>query len=199
MNQKKEKDKSALIREAATRVFSRKGYFRTSVHEIAEEAGISVGTIYNYFESKQEILLGIFSSEFEDRKRFYEKLSDRELSLFEQLKKILDRHFSKIADHRQLISVIIQERFKPGSKLGRKLNERYEEIVRETAELIKEALREDQIRQCNPEVVAAAMFGAIESVVGYGMIQDEEKREKIFGKAAAELAEFFWLGIKNKQ
>lgn len=197
MSQKKEKEKSALIREAATQVFSRKGYFRTSVHEIAEEAEVSVGTIYNYFESKQEILLGIFSSEFEDRKRFYEKLSDSELSLFEQLKKILDRHFSKIADHKQLISVIIQERFKPGSKLGRKLNERYEEIVRETAELIEEALRGEQIRQCDPEVVAAAMFGAIESVVGYGMIQNEEKEEEIFDKAAEELAEFFWLGIEK--
>lgn len=189
--------KSKTIQEAAIEVISRKGYFQTSVKEIAEEAGVSAGTIYNYFEDKQDILIEIFSSEFEDRKEFYKGLSEGDLSLFEQIKMILDRHFSKMADHEQLMTVIIQERFKPGSRLGRKLNERYEEVVLEIAELIEEALEQDQIRKCDLRVVASAMFGAVESVVAYGMLQDPETRDEIFDEAPGELAEFFWKGIKQ--
>lgn len=197
MGSDKRKSKNQIIQEAAIDVISRKGYFQTSVQEIAEEAGVSAGTIYNYFEDKQDILLEIFTSEFEDRKRFYKELSDGNLSLFEQIRRILNRHFSKMAEHEQLMAVIIQERFKPGSRLGRKLNERYEEIVLEIAELVEEALEGDQIRECDPSVVASAMFGAVESVVGYGMLQDQETRDEIFDEAPDELAEFFWKGIRK--
>ncbi|OPZ85081.1 MAG: HTH-type transcriptional regulator TtgR [bacterium ADurb.Bin429] len=53
--------KTALARReeilaAAMRLFARQGYARTTTKEIAQEAGISEGTIYRYFSSKQEIL-----------------------------------------------------------------------------------------------------------------------------------------------
>jgi AcrR family transcriptional regulator len=44
------------ILQAAMRLFARQGYARTTTKEIAHEAGISEGTIYKYFPSKQEIL-----------------------------------------------------------------------------------------------------------------------------------------------
>jgi len=58
-------EKKNLIRQAAIRAFSHKGFYNTRAEEIAREAGIAVGTIYNYFVSKEEILLSIFgASEF---------------------------------------------------------------------------------------------------------------------------------------
>ena len=36
------------IEDAALRIFTRQGYHGTSVREIADEAGISLGNIYNY-------------------------------------------------------------------------------------------------------------------------------------------------------
>jgi len=67
-------DKEGLIRQAAIRVFSRKGFYKTRAEEIANEAGVAVGTIYNYFDSKEEILLSIFKTEFEARISFFEEL-----------------------------------------------------------------------------------------------------------------------------
>src|SRR5438034_6569134 len=49
----------AQILEAASRVFARKGFHRTTVREVAREAGIADGTIYLYFASKQELLLAL--------------------------------------------------------------------------------------------------------------------------------------------
>ncbi len=44
---------------AAERVFSRRGYDRATTREIAAEAGVSEGTLYNYFPNKRAILLAL--------------------------------------------------------------------------------------------------------------------------------------------
>ena len=47
------------ILAAATAVFSQKGYAGATTREIAETADISEGTLYNYFASKQDLLIGL--------------------------------------------------------------------------------------------------------------------------------------------
>lgn len=158
-----------------------------------------MGTIYNYFDSKQDILLDIFASEFEDRKRFYEELSSRDLPLVDQIVKILDRHFSQLSNHQELMEVIIQERFKPESKLGEKLNKRYEEVVTYLEELVPQALRNDQIRPCDSQIIASALFGTVESVIAYAMLKEDDTRKNLFEKALGELAEFYWEGLKQPE
>jgi AcrR family transcriptional regulator len=47
------------ILAAATQVFARKGYASTTTKDIANEADLGESTLYNYFESKRDILLAI--------------------------------------------------------------------------------------------------------------------------------------------
>lgn len=198
MGRETQKNTKAAIREAATEVISKKGYFQTRPKEVAEKVGISVGTIYNYYDSKQEILLDIFSKEFADRQELYEELSQGDLPLIEQIKRILERHFSRLTNHKELMRVIIQERFKPGTKMGRELNRRYSDVVRYIEELIRRGLENDQIRPCNPAIVASAMFGAVESTIAFGIVEEESQEgQEIFDMAPGELAEFFWNGLKK--
>ncbi|OQY21897.1 MAG: hypothetical protein B6I35_07360 [Anaerolineaceae bacterium 4572_32.2] len=49
------------ILDAAATVFAEKGFHRASTKEIASSAGISEGTIYNYFATKSDLLLGIMT------------------------------------------------------------------------------------------------------------------------------------------
>jgi TetR/AcrR family fatty acid metabolism transcriptional regulator len=48
------------ILDAAAAVFAEKGFHPTTTKDIAKRAGIAEGTIYNYFESKTALLLGVF-------------------------------------------------------------------------------------------------------------------------------------------
>jgi len=50
------KERKQLILDSALLVFSKKGYHAASIANIASEANISKGLIYNYFNSKEEIL-----------------------------------------------------------------------------------------------------------------------------------------------
>src|ERR1700720_4657236 len=56
-------DRERRIIAAARRLFDRKGYANTAVEEIADRAGVAVGTLYNYFPSKDELLLTILRRE----------------------------------------------------------------------------------------------------------------------------------------
>jgi TetR/AcrR family fatty acid metabolism transcriptional regulator len=53
------------IIEAAMREFAKNGYHKTEVATIAQRAGVSKGTIYNYFENKEELLIGVIDDGFQ--------------------------------------------------------------------------------------------------------------------------------------
>lgn len=53
--QKRSKEKKEKIKDIAIKLFSQKGYHNVSTNEIAKNAGISIGTLYNYFFDKKAI------------------------------------------------------------------------------------------------------------------------------------------------
>jgi AcrR family transcriptional regulator len=55
--QKQERERRIL--SAARRLFDRDGYVNTSMEQVAARAGLAVGTLYNYFSSKDQLLLAI--------------------------------------------------------------------------------------------------------------------------------------------
>jgi len=50
--------------DAALRLFSSRGYGGCTVPEIAREAGVAVGTVYNYFSGKQDLLISLMMDRF---------------------------------------------------------------------------------------------------------------------------------------
>lgn len=54
-------EKRALILNSALRLFADRGFYATSIRALADEADISKGLVYNYFESKEEILIQLFN------------------------------------------------------------------------------------------------------------------------------------------
>ena len=57
--------REASILAAATRVFAASGYHGARVSEVAREAGVADGTIYLYFRSKRDLLVGLFEQGFD--------------------------------------------------------------------------------------------------------------------------------------
>jgi len=51
--------KQKQIKDAALELFAREGYHSTSISKIAKAAGISKGLMYNYFDSKEELVMSL--------------------------------------------------------------------------------------------------------------------------------------------
>jgi AcrR family transcriptional regulator len=69
MAQRREQQKRGRERRilrAAVRLFGTKGYAETAMEDVAATAGLAVGTLYNYFRSKSELLLTILQRETEE-------------------------------------------------------------------------------------------------------------------------------------
>ena len=67
-------DRERRILAAARRLFDRKGYDGTSMENVAARAGLAVGTLYNYFPSKDELLFAISRADTEPLLRIGEAI-----------------------------------------------------------------------------------------------------------------------------
>ena len=65
VRERQKKHRERRILAAAHRLFARKGYSETGMEAVAASAGLAVGTIYNYFPSKNDLLLAIVRRETE--------------------------------------------------------------------------------------------------------------------------------------
>ncbi|MFY4774983.1 TetR/AcrR family transcriptional regulator [Metabacillus sp. RGM 3146] len=105
MNQKKK-----LIIDEAVKLFAQKGYHAASIQEIAEQCGISKGSFYTYFKSKEDLIVSAFRSYYSllfdkiSRLEHIESLSPRE-KFIEQLS--LQLH--DLISHKEFIHILLSE------------------------------------------------------------------------------------------
>ena len=66
LRERQKADRGRRILEAATALFREVGYDAARIEHIAERAGVSVGTLYNYYQNKGDILLATVGMEVEE-------------------------------------------------------------------------------------------------------------------------------------
>lgn len=65
--------------KAAVKLFQEKGFHRTTTREIAKAAGFSIGTLYEYIESKEDVLYLVCDSIHDGVKTRFTEMLDRNL------------------------------------------------------------------------------------------------------------------------
>ncbi len=76
------------ILDAGLLLFARKGLAATGVTEIAREAGVSLGLLYHYYASKEELFSALVNMAVQGAKEALEGFSEDELDASGQIKKI---------------------------------------------------------------------------------------------------------------
>ncbi len=77
------------ILDAALELFATKGYTSTSISQIAQKAGISKGLIYNYFDSKKDLLRAIVKAAIKEGNELIKHALDEHSSPTEELEHIV--------------------------------------------------------------------------------------------------------------
>jgi AcrR family transcriptional regulator len=77
------------ILDAAERLFRRYGYKKTTIDDLAREAGIGKGTVYLYFESKESVALSVLDLEFERIRERLQKIGRSRKQPVSRLRQIL--------------------------------------------------------------------------------------------------------------
>jgi len=66
LREKQKENRGRRILQAASRLFREQGYAKTRIETIAAQAEVSVGTVYNYYENKGDLLVAIVSMEVDE-------------------------------------------------------------------------------------------------------------------------------------
>lgn len=86
------------ILDAATKVFAEKGFHRATIRDIARAAGVADGTIYNYFENKTALLLGLLDrlNQTEQRELHFAQSAEMDVATF--VRTYLNQRFEALTD-----------------------------------------------------------------------------------------------------
>lgn len=105
----KQRARRAEMLEAAGEVFSAKGYAAATVDDIAARAGVSKGTMYNYFDSKQELFLDLLTASIsEDEAHSDEIIGRDDTTAREKLEAILDWWLGRFAQFQQIGRLVLE-------------------------------------------------------------------------------------------
>ncbi len=191
----KSKETKELIREAAVKVISEVGFHNCNTDKIAEAAGVSVGTIYNYFQNKQDILGYIFEVEHNNVKEFFKYLNKQKLSTPEKLRKFQEKYFKRVMDDWNLSKLLHDESNRPAQGLSREILGYLTYIHSCLCELLKKGIEEGTVYpDIDPDMTAAMIIGASGSLALSAYFQPE-KLEAICLKAPQYLSQVFSKGI----
>lgn len=101
----RESSKENILQSALT-LFSSKGFFNTSIRQIAKKANISTGLLYNYFNSKEELLTEIVNNSFETINK--KEDVERDINAKISIENIIGHFFKLIRKRQDVIRMMAQ-------------------------------------------------------------------------------------------
>ncbi len=101
-------ERKKQIIDAAEEVFTQKGFDQARMDDIAEETGLSKGTLYLYFKSKDDLITAILDRMFQYEFRQFEALKLAEISAVDAIWKITELLTKDILGLQRLMPIIYQ-------------------------------------------------------------------------------------------
>lgn len=154
------------ILNSAIKIIGEKGFHRAKVKDIANDAGVADGTIYNYFSNKEDILVTIFKVKLEE----YVNLAKKELVGIddpeEKLKTLIKYHFRVMVETPYLANVLQIELRQPIKDLRVKVRRHLKNYFN----LIENVIEEGKIKgsfnkDLNVYLAREMYFGTLDEIV----------------------------------
>lgn len=199
----KKMKKEQIIR-AAIQLFARKGFARTTISDIARQAGIGKGSVYDYFETKDEIIQDCFlffikelEFDFEDillsplpaldklKQIFAAFALTMELSENQQMMELMFDFWAESIKSRQLKTVLFQ-----------KMDTFYRAYRKLCQDLIRDGIREGSFRNdLDAETMATIILGMNDGIIVQWLLD----KSIDFSKTMNEMVRMVLEGISSKR
>ena len=167
-------DKRLRIIKGAIKVFSQQGFYKAKIEEIAEQAGVGKGTVYEYFASKEELFLEMFLY-IEERCR---GTVQRELSgvsaFFDKLQKMFVVIMRFLRDHREMGKILFAGSPPVSEDTQRVLREKNQKMLDDLSGMLEEAAAKGEIRPVDVGVAAQVIFGTLLFVAAQVLFSEDE-------------------------
>ena len=159
----KKSQKRCAIIEAAIETFANKGFHRTKISDIAKHAGVADGTVYLYFENKDDLLIKSFDELISGKLEELRQFTDKEDTYVNRLIKFFDYHVT-LFTAKPYIARFMAIELRQSSEFYQKYPD-YQPIKRYLTylqELIEEAKKEGNLRDVDTVALSYIMFGTMD-------------------------------------
>jgi TetR/AcrR family fatty acid metabolism transcriptional regulator len=167
--------KRERILRAAVDVFAQNGYFNAKVSDIAKSAGVADGTIYLYFDGKEDLLITIFR----EHTRNYLQSLERDLSTIsrpEDRLRIAIRHHMETLGRDRALAIVSQVELRHSLKFMSLLSQ---QEVADYLGILRKIVEHGQTegvfrRNLHPALVAKAVFGVLDEMVTSWILSEKD-------------------------
>jgi AcrR family transcriptional regulator len=171
----------ALILQTAMRLFQERGYDRTTMRAIAQEAGVSVGNAYYYFAGKEHLIQGFYDRIAADHQVAAREVLDRETDLEARLAGVLRAWLDVATPYHEFAVQFFRNAADPDSPLSPFSPESQharEEVIGIHREVLAGARTKvpEELRDVLPELMWLSQMG----LVLYWIFDRTEGRERSY-------------------
>ena len=191
-------DKYYRIINAATKVFAKKGFFHAKVSDIAKEAQVADGTIYLYFDNKDDILISLFEEQMTVVLENMMAQLAQEEDVVRKIEKFALTHL-KLIELNKNMAEIIQVELRQSTKFMKEYkNEKFLQYLNVIAEIIREGQAKGIFKNdVIPGVAKRAFFGALDEMSRFWVLSTHKKYD--IETAAKQISGYFLRGLIEKR
>lgn len=191
---KRSSDKHRRIIEAAVKVFAKNGFYNSKVSEIARAANVADGTIYLYFQNKDDILIRLFEEEMSTILQKMTAEVEKENDPAKKLQRFALIHLKLVEDNQELAEIIQVETRQSSKFMKEYKNPQFQQYLNLISSIIREGQAQGVFRaEIEPGVFKRAFFGALDEMSRYWVLSTARKYS--ISKAAEEISRFFLDGV----
>jgi AcrR family transcriptional regulator len=149
------------IIQAAAQLFASKGFHRTTTRDIAEAAEVSEGTLYNYFENKDDLLIGIMDmlTAAQHMETYFDHPVDEEAGEF--LLTLLRQRREYIDEKGKMLQSVLSEILVDPALRDRYYREIVIPGIQELERNLQARIDLGQLKGIRPDLTARALTGLI--------------------------------------
>jgi len=160
------------ILEAASMLFAAKGIDQTSMSDIADQSGFSVGKIYKFFPSKKSLFLHIVEAFLEHLHISALQANDESLPPLQRLENVLQAAIDVANSDPDGILIHLHE----NPSLFAELKVPYQDIyVTTNRDLLTEAMESGHLKSHDPQLLAIMLVGAVDALFSHLASSGKEK------------------------
>lgn len=176
------------------KVFARNGFHATRVSEVAKAAGVADGTIYLYFESKEELLFSLFEDRVGKLLAFMRDELPKKADAPARLRAVIDMQLGLLEGERDLaevITVILRQSTRLMKEFATPHFTAYLDAI---AKIVADGQADGTFRQdVSPHLAARAIFGALDGITLTWALGRAE--QGALARASGQLADVLLRGL----
>ena len=196
LKEKQRGEREALILQVAEEVLMEKGYYETSIDEIAARVGIAKGTVYLHFPSKEDLVIAIFERDMQQLLQYIDSTMSSALTARGKIEAIFDlMHGGIISKRMQLLYSISNSGGLRHLLVEKKgcLREIWDQLSARLNSLLEEGKAAGEFDSSLPTMVMLSAFYSLLSPKNYDRLMAEGQMSG--DEVAKNLKRIYFKGI----